>query len=53
MLYDYFGNKEDLFLAVLEQSYRDIRDAERALNLSQTDPVEGIRSLIAFTWNSY
>ena len=53
MLYYYFGNKEDLFLAVLEQSYRDIRDAERALNLSQTDPVEGIRSLVAFTWNYY
>jgi AcrR family transcriptional regulator len=47
------GNKADLFLAVLEQSYRDIRDAEVALELSKTDPVEGIRSLIAFTWNYY
>jgi AcrR family transcriptional regulator len=53
MLYYYFGNKADLFLAVLEQSYRDIRDAEVALELSKTDPVEGIRSLIAFTWNYY
>jgi AcrR family transcriptional regulator len=53
MLYYYFGNKEDLFLAVLEQAYRDIRDAEQALNLSTTDPVEGIRRLISFTWDYY
>jgi AcrR family transcriptional regulator len=53
MLYYYFGNKEDLFLAVLEQAYRDIRDAERALDLWHTDPVEGVRRLIAFTWNYY
>jgi AcrR family transcriptional regulator len=53
MLYYYFGNKEDLFLAVLEQAYRDIRDAERALELSAVDPVEGIRRLIAFTWTYY
>ena len=53
MLYYYFGNKEDLFLAVLEQAYRDIRDAERALDLWHTDPVEAIRRLIAFTWNYY
>lgn len=53
MLYYYFTNKEGLFLAVLEQAYRDIRDAEQALNLSHSDPVEGIRGLIAFTWNYY
>ena len=53
MLYYYFGNKEALFLAVLEQAYRDIRDAEQALNLSSVDPVEGIRRLVAFTWNYY
>jgi AcrR family transcriptional regulator len=53
MLYYYFGNKEELFLAVLEAAYRDIRDAELTLNLSGADPVEGIRSLIAFTWNYY
>ncbi|RPH46871.1 MAG: TetR family transcriptional regulator [Burkholderiales bacterium] len=53
MLYYYFGNKEDLFLAVLEEAYRDIRDAEQALNLSATDPVEGIRRLVSFTWTYY
>jgi AcrR family transcriptional regulator len=53
MLYYYFGNKEELFLAVLEQSYRDIRDAEQALELAAVDPVEGIRRLITFTWTYY
>ncbi|MBT6587861.1 MAG: helix-turn-helix transcriptional regulator, partial [Rhodospirillaceae bacterium] len=28
MLYHYFGNKDDLFLAVLEFSYAEIRHAE-------------------------
>jgi AcrR family transcriptional regulator len=53
MLYYYFGNKEALFLAVLEAAYRHIRAAEVALNLSTVDPVEGIRRLIAFTWTYY
>ncbi len=53
MLYYYFGNKDDLFLAVLEAEYRRIRQAEIALNLTRTDPVEGIRRLVAFTWNYY
>ncbi|MDP6953117.1 MAG: helix-turn-helix domain-containing protein, partial [Alphaproteobacteria bacterium] len=33
MLYHYFGGKDDLFLAVLEAAYADIRDAEKALRL--------------------
>lgn len=53
MLYYYFGNKEALFLTVLEDAYRRIRDAERVLKLSDTDPVDGVRSLVAFTWNYY
>ena len=38
MLYYYFGNKEALFLAVLEASYAQIRSAERALDLEQLAP---------------
>ncbi|HEU4924714.1 MAG TPA: helix-turn-helix domain-containing protein, partial [Burkholderiales bacterium] len=33
MLYYYFGDKDDLFLAVLEESYAQIRGAERELDL--------------------
>jgi AcrR family transcriptional regulator len=53
MLYYYFGNKEDLFLAVLEQAYADIRSAERKLNLTTAEPVEAIRRLVGFTWDYY
>lgn len=53
MLYYYYGNKEDLFLAVLEASYARIRNAERALHLADLDPLEAMRKLVAFTWNYY
>jgi len=53
MLYYYYGNKEDLFLAVLEAAYEDIRNAEKGLRLDQAAPAESIRRLVAFTWNYY
>jgi AcrR family transcriptional regulator len=53
LLYYYFGNKESLFLAVLEQTYADIRNAERELHLETADPAEAVRRLVAFTWNHY
>src|ERR671937_387165 len=40
MLYYYYGSKEALFLAVLEQSYAQIRHAERELDLEHIDPVQ-------------
>ena len=53
MLYYHFGNKEDLFRLVLERIYEDLWSAEERLELAGADPVEGIRALIAFTWNYY
>ena len=53
MLYYYFGNKDALFLAVLEAAYAHIRAAEIALHLTELDPPEAIRRLIAFTWDYY
>lgn len=53
MLYYYFGNKDDLFLAVLEDSYARIRSAERALHLTDLDPRQAMRRLVEFTWNYY
>ena len=53
MLYYYYGNKEALFLAVMEASYSRIRNAERSLKLGEIDPVEGIRRLVEFTWAYY
>ena len=53
LLYYYYGNKDDLFLAVLERTYADIREAEQALHLDEMDPVEAIRQLVSFTWHYY
>ena len=53
MLYYYYGNKEALFLAVLESRYAHIRRAELGLHLGALDPEKGIRRLVAFTWDYY
>lgn len=53
LIYYYFGNKESLFLAVLERTYADIREAEAALHLEAEAPDEAIRKLVAFTWHHY
>ena len=53
LIYYYFGAKDDLFLAVLEQTYADIREAERALHLETADPADAVRRLVAFTWKHY
>jgi AcrR family transcriptional regulator len=53
LIYYYFGSKDDLFLAVLEGTYADIRQAEQHLHLDEVEPVEAIRQLISFTWHYY
>jgi AcrR family transcriptional regulator len=51
MLYYYFGSKEGLYLAVLEQAYAAIRGAEQRLDLLGLPPVKAIRRLIGFTFD--
>lgn len=53
MLYHYFGDKEALYLAVLESTYASIRSAEKSLDLAHRDPEEGIRELALFTWHYF
>ena len=53
MLYYYFGDKEGLFLAVLEHTYARIRAAEQKLRLLDAPPVEAIARLVEFTWRYY
>ncbi len=53
MLYYHVGNKEDLYLAVLEGAYRKIRAEERSLDLEHLDPPRAIERLIDFTWNYF
>lgn len=51
MLYHYFGNKDDLFRAALEEVYGRIRARERALNLSDLPPLRAMESLIGFSFD--
>jgi len=53
MLYHYFGNKSQLFVAVLEHMYEEIRTKESALHLEKLDPVAGMKRLIEFSFNYY
>ena len=53
MLYYYFGSKERLFLAALEESYARIRSAEKTLDLEHKDPREALRRLVHFTWRYF
>ncbi len=53
MIYHYFGDKDALYLAVLEDTYRHIRQAERRLDLTRREPEEGLGELALFTWHYY
>ncbi|EJN06603.1 transcriptional regulator [Bradyrhizobium sp. YR681] len=46
LVYHYFGDKDALYLAVLEVVYEDIREQERRLNLEGLPPDKAIRRLI-------
>ena len=49
----YFGSKEKLYIAVLEQVYAGIRDAESKLDLDHLAPAEAVRRIVEFTYNYY
>jgi TetR/AcrR family transcriptional regulator len=46
LVYHYFGDKDALYLAVLEWVYEEIREHERKLNLEGLPPERAIRKLI-------
>ena len=53
MIYYYFGSKEGLYLAVLEESYRRVRDIESELHLQDLEPEQALRRLVAFTFDHH
>jgi AcrR family transcriptional regulator len=53
MLYHYYGNKDDLFLAVMENAYAEIRSHEHELELDRLDPVAAVRELVNYTFNYF
>jgi AcrR family transcriptional regulator len=53
MIYYYFGNKEGLYLAVLEESYRRMRQIESELHLEDLAPEAALRRLVEFTFDHH
>lgn len=51
MIYYYFGSKEGLYVAVLEEAYRRIRRIESELHLENLPPEEALRTLVGFTFD--
>ena len=53
MIYYYFGSKEGLFIAVIEEMYRRFNEAEAKLVLDIARPVEALSKVIRFMWGYY
>ncbi|WP_138470414.1 TetR/AcrR family transcriptional regulator [Poseidonocella sp. HB161398] len=53
MIYYYFGDKEGLWRAVLEEAYTSIRAQETELDLADLPPLEALRKLFVFTFDHH
>jgi TetR/AcrR family transcriptional regulator, upper aerobic nicotinate degradation pathway regulator len=53
MIYYYFGSKEGLFIAVIEDTYRRFNEAEQALVLDPAQPLQALNDVVRFVWTYY
>ncbi|WP_344826046.1 TetR/AcrR family transcriptional regulator [Actinocorallia longicatena] len=53
MIYYYFGGKEQLFVAVLERAYTEVRKAEAAIDVDHLAPLDAIRRLAELTYDHH
>lgn len=53
MIYYYFGSKEKLFIAVLEEMYRRFNIAESSLQWDEAQPQQALAAVTTFIWNYY
>jgi AcrR family transcriptional regulator len=53
MIYYYFGGKEGLFMAVLEQAYARIRALEQQVDVDHLDPEAAIRRVAELTFDHH
>jgi len=53
MIYYYFGGKEQLYLAVLENAYRGIREKEQSIHAGDLAPVEALRQIAELTYDHH
>lgn len=53
MIYYYFGSKERLYAAVLEEMYGGMRDAEQALPLARLPPLLALQRMVETTFDHH
>jgi AcrR family transcriptional regulator len=53
MIYYYFGSKDGLYLAVLEEAYRRMREIEADLHLADLEPLAALKKLVEFTYDHH
>jgi len=53
LLYHYFGNKKQLYIAVLDGAYSDLRRKEGALDYDFSDPLGCAEKLLRFTFRYF
>jgi AcrR family transcriptional regulator len=53
MIYYYFGGKEQLYIAVLEQAYSAIRALEKQVDVEHLEPEDALRQLAALTFDHH
>ena len=53
MIYYYFGSKDGLYLAVLEEAYRRMRAIESDLKLDDLPPAQALQKLVEFTYDHH
>jgi len=51
MIYYYFGSKDGLYVAALEESYRRFRQVEAAFDVDDMAPVPALRELVGATFD--
>ena len=47
MIYEHFGSKENLYIAVLEEVYSKMADTEKELLIREMNPVEAIKAVVS------
>ncbi|MCG8510590.1 MAG: TetR family transcriptional regulator [Rhodospirillales bacterium] len=53
LVYHYFGNKEGLYLRVLEETYAAMIKAKESLNLGELSAPDAVERLVDFTFDFY
>src|SRR4030095_16895440 len=53
MIYYHFGGKKQLYMAVLERAYLEIRAAEQEVRVDHLDPVTAVRRIAEVTFDHH